>query len=249
MFTTARRTRKAVSPELAYVPFAVLPVNVEATGAYIALGDVNHDGTNDIVIGADAGWVPQVERVRWLDRPFDAHGTGARGSTRLRQPSEAAFAWPSAISTRMDGSATGAGRAEIVTATGRAQSQRSPTRHLRSVPDRPDRGTAPFYPFPSTMTAGPVRRGRRLQRRPRPRCDRHAGAGVAPRMNIFSGKGLMTPSGLAETPTWEHPGEADQLPWRPEHHPRPEERRQSGSGGMGRFGVGVGGEVTWVVGA
>ncbi|HEX3150272.1 MAG TPA: hypothetical protein VHR66_19505 [Gemmataceae bacterium] len=182
--------------------FPVLPANVK-TGAFIALGDINHDGANDIVIGADAGWVPQVSVFDGLTAltthtelvpRFNAFAPTFRGGVRV------------AVGDldETDGSATSAGRAEIVTATGRGTIPTVAIYDLSAADQIEERRR--YYPFPSTMTSPGLfiavgdYNGDHIRD-----VIVTPGPGVAPRMNIFSGKGLLTRSGLTETPTWSIP--------------------------------------------
>jgi len=178
--------------------FPVLPTGVHS-GAFLAVGDVNHDGANDIVTAADAGWLPQV-RV-WdgltartthteLVDPFMAFPTTFRGGVRV------------AVGDldETDGSAPAATAAEIILAPGKGA---SPTVGIYAVSGHQLVSRRKFTAFPPGVSAAGLfvavgdYNGDHVRD-----VIVSPGAGTAPKVNIFSGIGLLTRTGLAETPKW-----------------------------------------------
>jgi hypothetical protein len=178
--------------------FRVLPTGV-TVGAHIAVGDVNHDGAADIVTGADAGWSPEV-RV-WdgltaltthsqLVSPFMPYPATFRGGVRV------------AVGDldETTGASTDYTGAEIVTSPGKGM---APTIGIYRLNGGLIEELRRFNAYPPTMTSAGLfvaigdyngDKVRDLIVSP--------GSGVAPKVNIFSGVGLLTHTGPTEKAKW-----------------------------------------------
>jgi hypothetical protein len=177
--------------------FAVFPGNVK-TGAFVAAGDVNHDGAADVVIGADAGWSPLV-----------AVWDGLTALTDHKQLVDSFMPYPATFRggvrvavgdvDETSGASTDYTGAEIITAPGKGM---APIVGIYSIAGDQVVTRRRFNAYPPTMSKAGLfvavgdYNGDRVRD-----VIVSPGAGVAPKVHLFSGVGLMSRTGLAEKPT------------------------------------------------
>ena len=178
--------------------FQVLPTGV-MTGAFIAVGDVNHDGANDIVTSADAGWLPQVSvwdgltaltSHTQLTTPFLAYASTFRGGVRVAVGD---------VDTT-PGDSLSATPAEIITGTGKGA---PPTVGIFSLDGDSIKLRRSFYAYPPTLKVPGIfvavgdYNGDGVRD-----VIVSLGSGAAPSVSVFSGTTLFTSSSQTPSPRW-----------------------------------------------